>query len=255
MQASPLPPPPPQAAQLTTGAGVFRRNMLRVGSGSSGGRMGSQQQANAQDDGASLIGAYVEHTGDVQTAALMLCHTAHLAQPPLSLRRFLAQYATLLARWQLHRERAKLHHLLAARLPRTLDEPSLLASGSSPVIYCYFCQAPLSGNLRAGTPGSEVDLILRRCPWQGCGNPTPSCAVCLLPIFVVRSQREGPTDRTFKACISLPEEQSKKSLPVDSWVAWCQGCHHGGHVAHLEEWFKKHDECPVAGCDCLCGRY
>lgn len=230
-----------------TGPAVFRRNMSRIGSassGNSGGRMGAYQQSGAQDDGASLIGAYVERTGDVQTAALLLCHTAHLAQPPVSLRRFLAQYAALLARWQLYRERARLHSLLAARLPRpSADEAS---SNRSPSIYCYFCQGPLSGNLRAGTIGSEVDAVLRRCPGQGCGNPTPSCAVCLLPIFVVRSQREGPGEHTPKASVSLT---------IDNWVAWCQACHHGGHIAHLEDWFKKHDECPVAGCDCKCGLF
>jgi len=33
------------------------------------------------------------------------------------------------------------------------------------------------------------------------------------------------------------------------WV-WCQGCGHGGHVAHVMDWFKGQRECPA--CAHLC---
>lgn len=31
-----------------------------------------------------------------------------------------------------------------------------------------------------------------------------------------------------------------------------QTCRHGGHTEHMADWFLTSDECPVAGCDCLC---
>lgn len=32
---------------------------------------------------------------------------------------------------------------------------------------------------------------------------------------------------------------------------WCQGCAHGGHLQHLQEWFKEKRQCPT-GCGHLC---
>jgi len=34
----------------------------------------------------------------------------------------------------------------------------------------------------------------------------------------------------------------------------CNKCGHGGHIAHLAEWFKEQELCP-AGCNCLCVKY
>ena len=39
-----------------------------------------------------------------------------------------------------------------------------------------------------------------------------------------------------------------------SWLTWCQTCRHGGHAAHLMDWFSEHTECPVTGCSCKCGQ-
>ena len=38
---------------------------------------------------------------------------------------------------------------------------------------------------------------------------------------------------------------------VSGLMSWCQGCGHGGHIAHLQSWFTKHKECPE-GCGHLC---
>jgi len=40
-------------------------------------------------------------------------------------------------------------------------------------------------------------------------------------------------------------------LSVSGLWAWCQGCGHGGHLAHMLEWFKGHALCPT-GCRCVC---
>jgi len=181
-------------------------------------------------DDAALVGAYVERSGDVQSAALLFCYAAHLAQPPDGLRRFLVLYAALLTRWQLHRQRAGLHSLLAARLP-----PDSSTRSCGPKLYCYSCNRSMMGTITAPPGSNSNETILRRCPNVNCGKAAPACAVCLLPVCVVRSD--------------------DRSLSMGSWLAWCQQCHHGGHVEHLEEWFDKHIECPVAGCDCQCALY
>lgn len=43
-------------------------------------------------------------------------------------------------------------------------------------------------------------------------------------------------------------------VSVAGLMSWCQGCGHGGHVNHLQQWFSKHQECPV-GCGHMCLTY
>lgn len=48
-------------------------------------------------------------------------------------------------------------------------------------------------------------------------------------------------------------ESSKCSIchmVVRGLYAWCQGCSHGGHLAHMKQWFSNHDKCPK--CDHIC---
>lgn len=40
-------------------------------------------------------------------------------------------------------------------------------------------------------------------------------------------------------------------LMVKGPNVWCQGCGHGGHLIHMQEWFSKHIWCP-AGCGHMC---
>lgn len=247
------PPPPPSAPHIVV---AQRRASAQTTSGRAPSKASSGWHAeqSTADHGSPLVGSYVARTGDVQSAAMLFCHSAHLAQPPVRLQQFFVQYASLLARWQLPRQRADLHSLLSVRRP-----PDESMGSRGPVLLCYFCNSPLTGKPPPSTGGEtvaaprtpnaggeRVDTVVRRCPNVKCTKPAPSCAVCLLPIFVLRSPML-PTGRT--------ADDGEAGLALDDWVAWCQGCHHGGHVAHLEAWFAQHTECPVAGCDCQCGIY
>ena len=40
-------------------------------------------------------------------------------------------------------------------------------------------------------------------------------------------------------------------LKVYGSASYCLLCFHGGHMKHMQQWFKKNDRCP-AGCGCLC---
>ena len=40
-------------------------------------------------------------------------------------------------------------------------------------------------------------------------------------------------------------------LPVKGLYAWCQGCGHGGHLVHMQEWMMTNRRCP-AGCGHRC---
>ena len=40
-------------------------------------------------------------------------------------------------------------------------------------------------------------------------------------------------------------------LPVKGMYAWCQGCGHGGHLVHMQDWVRRNQQCP-AGCGHRC---
>ena len=40
-------------------------------------------------------------------------------------------------------------------------------------------------------------------------------------------------------------------LPVKGLYAWCQGCGHGGHLMHVQNWIQSNQQCP-AGCGHRC---
>lgn len=52
-------------------------------------------------------------------------------------------------------------------------------------------------------------------------------------------------------CRSLVSPCSLCHLMVKGPNVWCQGCGHGGHLIHMQEWFSKHIWCP-AGCGHMC---
>jgi hypothetical protein len=45
---------------------------------------------------------------------------------------------------------------------------------------------------------------------------------------------------------------------IDDAIVMCQTCRHGGHAAHILDWFygedgvRSHGVCAVADCDCQC---
>ncbi|XP_023172030.1 GATOR complex protein WDR24 isoform X1 [Drosophila hydei] len=52
-------------------------------------------------------------------------------------------------------------------------------------------------------------------------------------------------------CDKCKSMQSAKctvcNLIVRGVYAWCQGCSHGGHIDHLQQYFAKHSKCPKCG--------
>lgn len=52
-------------------------------------------------------------------------------------------------------------------------------------------------------------------------------------------------------CKTKPSECSVCHGVVVGLMSWCQGCHHGGHLIHMSQWFSENDYCPT-GCGHLC---
>lgn len=140
-------------------------------------------------------------------------------------------------------------------------DAALLQAGA--VMYCYFCSLPLTGEMPATLNNRVValeeglDPVVTRCPHAKCKKPLPQCAICLMPLYVVShaAKRKRAAVAGRDAANKGGEnksEQQKMALPIDSWVTWCQSCHHGGHMSCLTEWFAQYGQCPVADCECRC---
>ncbi|XP_038076230.1 GATOR complex protein WDR24-like [Patiria miniata] len=51
-------------------------------------------------------------------------------------------------------------------------------------------------------------------------------------------------------CRKLTNTCSVCHLPVKGLYVWCQGCSHGGHIQHIQEWLQENPTCPTG-----CGHY
>ncbi|XP_048478306.1 GATOR complex protein WDR24 [Plutella xylostella] len=65
-------------------------------------------------------------------------------------------------------------------------------------------------------------------------------------VVCARCGRRAPCDRC-----KQPELCAVCVRVVRGLYAWCQGCSHGGHLHHMQQWMEKHTLCP-AGCGHRC---
>jgi len=135
----------------------------------------------------------------------------------------------------------------------------------------------VDANTRRRVPGATASTAPNAkakstvCPNPACRKPLPRCAICLLnlgsPISSTWAAGEalGIADIKGKALGAATQLQQQQHLQqrqqqhwqsavatVSQWFAWCQTCRHGGHVEHMDEWFREHAACPVADCTCRC---
>lgn len=185
-------------------------------------------------DGIQLLQAFVDKTDDVQTAALI---GAKIMPPQLResdnrLQTWIEIMRNLMNIWELYEKRAAFDIAIACptSAPKTPRSIFLL---------CTFCGKSVSASanedirVRNHMQGSKLSA----CPH--CRKPLPRCSLCLLHMGTsLPSSTYNPTNI--------------KSRPVSSWMTWCQSCRHGGHLVHIQEWFKNHQECPVTCCSCKC---
>lgn len=185
-------------------------------------------------DGIQLLQAFVDRTDDVQTAALI---GAKIMPPDLQsdnrIQTWIAIIRNLMNTWEMYEKRAAFDISVAStKVPQKTPKSIFLL--------CTFCGKSVSA------PTHDADVRLRNqmqgnklsaCPH--CRKPLPRCSLCLLHMGTPLSTTAyNPTNI--------------KSRPVASWMTWCQSCRHGGHLVHIQEWFKTHQECPVTCCNCKC---
>ncbi|KAL1137877.1 hypothetical protein AAG570_009573 [Ranatra chinensis] len=186
-----------------------------------------------------LLQNYVDKTGDVQSVSLVAMRSF---SPDLldhdRTQYWINSYRDLLDSWRLWTQRAHFD-IWHNRRTGTRPEQQIYVS-------CNFCGKSTSTQSltrnkatypRLGTSSNQNKMTC--CPH--CRKPQPRCSICLVNMGT--------------ASCYQPENSgtpTTKINPFDYWFTWCQTCRHGGHAAHMTQWFKEHLECPVTACSCRC---
>ncbi|KAJ8731079.1 hypothetical protein PYW07_004243 [Mythimna separata] len=199
----------------------------------------------ASTEGIALLQRWVEHTGDVQSVALLAarCFTPDLLREPRTTN-WLDSYRTILDSWQLWWARCALDTWVCGA-----DGGAEWGAGGVPRHVCVACTycgksvaAPPGHNRprvafqRLPPPAAKMKQI-SSCP--NCRKPLPRCGVCSLHVGTGAGGGGGAGAGAGGAAFS-------------AWFSWCVACRHGGHAMHLINWFKEHTECPVSSCNCHC---
>ncbi|KAL6067851.1 GATOR complex protein MIOS [Balamuthia mandrillaris] len=203
--------------------------------------------------GVDLLESYINITGDVQTACLLMMNVVPKQFTDERVYRWMECYRGLLDVWQLWHERAMLDVACVAYMD-TIKPPAQVYAR------CNFCGHTLSlgmitpGKLSRATRSfgltrptnlSDKKQKISSCP--NCNKPLPLCAVCLLPF--------GCSTPIFNRRGKESTYWSEGNSAFGDWFTWCQTCRHGGHAKHIMDWFSSHEECPVTDCNCKCSSY
>lgn len=195
--------------------------------------------------GMLLLQNYIDRTGDVQTAAILGASVHPHQLEDARVERWLDAYRDFLDGWKFFHHRCQLDvdrgQMLqdftqaAEREPVQLVPPQIL-------IRCNYCNKVISEPQGIATANKAT-----ACPH--CNRPLPRCSVCLMTLGILPdSARNG----------QLAHQNALMRDSVDDAIVFCQTCRHGGHAAHILEWFygeagaKSRGTCAVADCDHRC---
>jgi hypothetical protein len=185
------------------------------------------------EDGLKLLSKYIDKTSDVQTACMVVGQASGFISKEQQATGWFKCYRELLNKWRLWHNRVS--------LDITQKERDASKAVSNQVfLSCNYCGKSINspGVLSSINAGQRKKVT--SCPQ--CRKPLPRCAICLMYMGVGASSVYNYKTST--------GETPKSSF--DHWFTWCQTCRHGGHAAHILEWFKSHTECPVSKCHCRC---
>ncbi|KAF5385783.1 hypothetical protein D9615_002692 [Tricholomella constricta] len=194
--------------------------------------------------GLDILQGYVDRTGDVQSAAILgsyVCpprhfgHVRGISGVERRVGRWVEGYRDLLDGFKLF------HHRVGFDIEIgqvALGERGGAATAGDWVprqilIRCNYCNKPVVPDGPGGGIGAEMGGV------QQSGRPTACC-------HCNHAAREA----------ELLYSHSKDT--IEDAIVMCQTCRHGGHVAHILDWFygedggPTHDVCAVADCDCRC---
>lgn len=197
--------------------------------------------------GLDILQSYVDCTGDVQTAAIMSSYVCPQKFKDRRAGRWLETYRDLLDGFKLHHHRVGFDIERGQLLSEARQSCDMAPEEWVPrqiLIRCHYC------NKSVNSPGILLAAHQTKgrptaCP--NCNRALPRCSVCLMTLGIVHDPARE---------IELGYSQDKDT--IEEAIVICQTCRHGGHAAHILEWFmgegsqRSRGVCPVADCDCRC---
>ncbi|KAF8346674.1 hypothetical protein F5887DRAFT_960284 [Amanita rubescens] len=231
--------------------------------------------------GMDIIQAYVDKTGDVQSAAMLSALTwpsyyaqqqspmvasflerhgylGYAAAQILDLRpeKWVEAYRDMLDQFTLFHCRAYFDIERGQVMNNALQNEEIVmghGGGSGepgagewvPVqilIRCRYCGKNVNGPNATSSPWQASHGKPTLCPY--CNRQLPRCSICLATLGVVYDGGNYAEDGN--------------GPRADDAIVVCQACRHGGHAIHMTEWFwtedgkRNHETCAVADCDCRC---
>ncbi|VDB83247.1 unnamed protein product [Peniophora sp. CBMAI 1063] len=187
--------------------------------------------------GVELLQAYVDRTGDVQSAALLAASVGGRVDGRVG--RWVESYRDLLDGWRLfyHRVQFDVDRGVMAVADGSgqreegegyVEGKREKREGNVPrqvLLRCNYCNKAMSA-----PPGAHATGRDTACPH--CGRPLPRCSVCLMYLSIL-------PDPTRDGIHAHHNAAAKDTL--DDAIVFCQTCRHGGHASHVMEWFYGED--------------
>ena len=157
--------------------------------------------------GMDLLQAYVDTSGDVQTAALVASLPSSLAQDARAAR-WMSAYRDLLDGWKLFHHRCQLDIERGQILKEAVDGGEIQTFEWAPkqiLLRCNYCSKPIEPpSVADGTPRPRVSLhcglreidgagltLLQAMVCPQCGRPLPRCSVCLMTLNLAPESARG----------------------------------------------------------------
>jgi len=199
-----------------------------------------------------LFETYIHKFADLQTAVLALSFASPRFFADQRVIIWRETYRTHLNRWRMFIERARLDMQCTKLSTPSKGRPTLIPTARQVTLRCNCCEEPLdrsfdnppSTKSTEDSDGHYMAIFGKAksgtvCP--KCERHMPRCAICMNWL----GMPDPHTNGAMAAAVSKNEALSK-------FVSVCRGCWHMSHGSHAEEWFARHEVCPVPRCNCRC---
>jgi hypothetical protein len=197
-----------------------------------------------------LLSVYISKFGDYQTAVLLMSFTTPKYIEDYRFVQWRNEYKQHHQKYELFIPRTHFN-VQTTKLSRRRDGTTGIKPPPRQVtLRCLNCNSPVTNDLENTASPPQGSKFEKRnalietgisggisCP--RCGKHLARCALCLRHLGTPRVDKQMETE---------------KQAAMANFMVFCMRCDHVMHADHAEEWFSKHNECPVASCRCPCNR-
>lgn len=199
-----------------------------------------------------LFENYIQRFSDLQTAVLAMSITCprYFSDSRVDLWR--ETYRSYLNNWRMFIQRSRFDVQATKFSTPPNQRPELRPAPRQVSLRCNYCDQALDRNQINTPPPTSAAIFVTHsdkifgndksgtvCPQ--CGRHMPRCVICMEWLGMPDPHTRG----------SVAAGMTKKTT-LSKFVSVCRTCWHMSHGGHANEWFAKHQICPVPDCECRC---